>query len=88
MIATTGANGHLAKQQLIFLFNKTKPAQIVAMVRDIKKSEDLRAWNCSKSRCLRKPSRQWQAWPKPSSIMKSTTPTRLWKNYWEENPSG
>jgi NAD(P)H dehydrogenase (quinone) len=43
MIAVTGANGHLGKATIGFLLNTIKPAQIVAVVRDHQKAEDLRA---------------------------------------------
>ncbi|NRF37858.1 SDR family oxidoreductase [Pedobacter foliorum] len=42
MIAITGANGNLGKATIGFLLNKIKPEQIVAIVRDPKKMEDLK----------------------------------------------
>src|SRR5688572_28121357 len=42
MIAITGANGNLGKATIGFLLKKTKPEQIVAIVRDPKKMEDLK----------------------------------------------
>lgn len=42
MIAITGANGNLGKATIGFLMNKIKPEQIVAIVRDPKKLEDLK----------------------------------------------
>jgi NAD(P)H dehydrogenase (quinone) len=42
MIAITGANGNLGKATIGFLLNKIRPEQIVAIVRDPKKMEDLK----------------------------------------------
>ena len=42
MIAITGANGNLGKATIGFLLKKIKPEQIVAIVRDPKKMEDLK----------------------------------------------
>jgi NAD(P)H dehydrogenase (quinone) len=42
MIAITGANGNLGKATIGFLLKKIKPEQIVAIVRDPKKIEDLK----------------------------------------------
>ncbi|ATP56887.1 NAD(P)-dependent oxidoreductase [Pedobacter ginsengisoli] len=42
MIAITGANGNLGKATIGFLLKKIKPEQIVAIVRDPKKMDDLK----------------------------------------------